>query len=176
MSKARVATAWLEACSGCHMSFLDMDEGLLELAELIELVYSPLVDAKEFPEQVDVTLLSGGVGNEEQLELVRHIRPRTKLLVSLGDCAVTGNVPAMRNHIPVEQLLERTFVQEADLNPGAPEAVVSPLRPKVQPLHNFVEVDEYIVGCPPDAELIKFIVSELLQGRIPGRGVRSRFG
>ncbi|MFO7955684.1 MAG: NADP oxidoreductase [Candidatus Brocadiia bacterium] len=176
MSKARVATVWLEACSGCHMSFLDMDEGLIGLADLIELVYSPLVDAKEFPEDVDLTLVSGGVGNEEELELLLEIRPRTDVLVSFGDCAVTGNVPALRNHMPVEDVLERTFVQEADVNPGVPDQVVSRLRPKVQPLHNFVEVDEYIVGCPPDAELIKFIVSEILQGRIPGLGVRSRFG
>jgi NAD-reducing hydrogenase small subunit len=93
MSKARIATVWLDGCSGCHMSFLDMDERLLDIAASADLVYSPLVDAKEFPENVDVTLVEGAVSSEEDLHKIKHIRERTKILVSLGDCAVTANVP-----------------------------------------------------------------------------------
>src|SRR5208283_2983519 len=96
-AKVRLATAWLDGCSGCHMSFLDMDQRLLDLAPSIDLVYSPLVDIKEFPPDVDVTLVEGSVSTNEDIERIRKIRSRTKLLISLGDCAVTGNVPAMRN-------------------------------------------------------------------------------
>ena len=107
MNKLRVATIWMDGCSGCHMSLLDTDEFLIELAEHIELVYSPLVDAKEFPENVDLTLVEGAVSSEEDLEKIHRVRQRTKLLVSLGDCAVTGNVPAMRNAYEVEALFRR---------------------------------------------------------------------
>ena len=95
--KPRVATAWLGGCSGCHMSFLDLDERLIELGEKIDLVYSPIADMKVFPANVDVTLVEGAVANYEHLEHIQTVRRRTKILVSLGDCAVTGNVTAMRN-------------------------------------------------------------------------------
>src|SRR5688572_7940017 len=107
MTRAKVATVWLDGCSGCHMSFLDIDERLLSLAEAIELVYSPLVDRKEFPDDVDVTLVEGSVSSEHDLEKIRHIRERTKVLVSLGDCAVTGNVPSLRNSVGAESVLRR---------------------------------------------------------------------
>src|SRR6476659_11457375 len=95
--RPRMATVWLDGCSGCHMSFLDTDERLLELAAAMELVYSPLVDRKDFPEQVDVTLVEGSVSSEEDLYKIQKVRARTAYLISLGDCAVTGNVPSLRN-------------------------------------------------------------------------------
>src|SRR5271166_6767420 len=104
MSKKRLATVWLDGCSGCHMSFLDMDERLLTVAGLADLVYSPLVDAKDFPEHVDVTLVEGAVSSEEDLHKIKMVRAHTRVLVSLGDCAVTGNVPAMRNPFGVKEI------------------------------------------------------------------------
>ncbi len=97
MAKAKVATIWLDGCSGCHMSFLDIDERLLLLAERADLVYGCLVDAKEFPEGVDVTLVEGAVSSTEDLRKIREVRARSRVVVSLGDCAVTSNVPGMRN-------------------------------------------------------------------------------
>ena len=97
MSKPTLATVWLDGCSGCHMSILDMDERLVELSEQFDLVYSPLVDYKKFPAQVDITLIEGSVSSDEDERKIRKVRAHTRLLVSLGDCAVTGNVPAMRN-------------------------------------------------------------------------------
>jgi NAD-reducing hydrogenase small subunit len=95
--KPTLATVWLDGCSGCHMSLLDMDERLIDVLARADLVYSPLVDLKVFPETVDVTLVEGAVSSEEDLHKIRHVRARTKLLVALGDCAVTSNVPGMRN-------------------------------------------------------------------------------
>ena len=85
MSKKKLATVWLDGCSGCHMSFLDMDERLIELAGKIDLVYSPLVDTKEFPTDVDIALIEGAVSSEEDLHKIQMIRDRTKTLVSFGD-------------------------------------------------------------------------------------------
>ena len=124
-AKVRVATVWLSGCSGCHMSFLDQDERLVDLAKKITLVYSPLVDVKEFPENVDVTLIEGAVANEEQLAMLKKVRGRTKILVSLGDCAVTGNVTALRNswRHSDQAVLERAYKDPADLNAAVPTAV-----------------------------------------------------
>ena len=107
--KIRLATAWLGGCSGCHMSFLDLDEKLFELEEKAELVYSPIADVKEFPPDVDVTLVEGAVANVDHLELARDIRANSKVVVSFGDCAVTGNVTSLRNRLGVDDLLNGVY-------------------------------------------------------------------
>jgi NAD-reducing hydrogenase small subunit len=176
MKKARLATLWLDACSGCHMSFLDIDEALLEIAPKIDLVYGPLVDAQEFPEDVDVTIIEGAVGNQDDVERVRRARERSRILVALGDCATTGNVPAMRNPIPVKTILERVYVQGADAQKGIPTVGVPPLMRHARPLHELVKIDLHVPGCPPSAASILFVVGELLAGRIPDLKSKVRFG
>src|SRR5512137_1519505 len=119
MDRLRVATVWFGGCSGCHMSFLDLDEFLIDLANLVEIVYSPVVDIKEYPENVDVCLIEGAICNEDNLELLHQIRARTKVLVSFGDCAVTANVPAIRNQLGLgnaESVLQRAYVEGAQIN------------------------------------------------------------
>ena len=176
-AKVRVATVWLSGCAGCHMSFLDQDERLLDLAKKITLVYSPIVDVKEFPENVDVTLVEGAVANEEQLAMLQKVRGRTKVLVSLGDCAVTGNVTALRNswRHSDQAILERAYKDPADLNALIPNAVPK-LLIKARPLHEIVKVDYYIPGCPPHADLINYVLTELLAGRAPVMEGRSKYG
>lgn len=176
MSKAKVATVWLEGCSGCHMSFLDIDERLIELADKIELVYSPLVDNKIFPEDVDVTLVEGAVATDEDIAKIRKIRKRTKLLVSLGDCAVTGNVPSMRNAYTLDEIYDRAYQENVDHQPQRPAAYLPVLEPRVCPVHEVVKVDVFVPGCPPPADAIWFVVTELLAGRIPDPSSMTRFG
>ncbi len=176
MAQVNIATIWLDGCSGCHMSFLDMDEVLLDLADKIALVYSPLVDNKEFPDMVDVTIVEGAVSNQADLDKIKHVREHTKILVSLGDCAVTGNVPAMRNTFPLDQIVNRAYVENADLNLGLPHAVIPPLLPKVRPVHHVVDVDVFVPGCPPDRNKILYVLTELLEGRIPRLNGDARFG
>ncbi|MGB9841377.1 MAG: oxidoreductase [Candidatus Bathyarchaeales archaeon] len=175
--KIRVATIWLSGCSGCHMSFLDQDELILELAKKIQVVYSPLVDIKTFPENVDVTLIEGAVANEEQQSLLKEVRSKTKILISLGDCAVTGNVPALRNawSDSAKLALERAYVENADLNKQVPTEVPELLE-KVRPLHEVVKVDYFIPGCPPSATVINYVLTELLAGRTPNMEGRSKYG
>lgn len=168
MSKKKLATVWLAGCSGCHMSLLDIDEKILELAALADIVKSPIVDGKELPE-TDIVLVEGAVANEEHLSEIRHIRERAKVLVALGDCAVNGNVPALRNSIPKEEVLSRSY-SEAESNasgriPSDPE--IARLIDRVRPLHEVVKVDVCIPGCPPSAELIYAALLELLNGRMP---------
>ena len=174
--KARVATVWLDGCSGCHMSFLDMDDRIVELASRIDLVYSPLVDFKEFPEGVDVTLVEGAVSSEEDLEKIRKIRSRTKILVSLGDCAVTSNVPGMRNAFPAQSVYDRAYRENASLQPQTPHESVPKLLPACRPVHEAVKVDVFVPGCPPPADVIHYLISELLEGRVPDLESLTRFG
>ena len=134
MKKVRLATVWLDGCSGCHMSLLDMDEAILNVAKRADVVYGPLVDAQEFPKSVDVTLVEGAVSSQEDLAKLQTIRQRTKLLVALGDCAVTGNVPAMRNQHPARKMLERIYVEGAQVNKGVPADGVPALLRQAVPL------------------------------------------
>ena len=120
MSKIKLATVSLDGCSGCHMSLQDIDEALAVVARKADIVYGPLVDAQEFPEGVDVTLVEGAISNQDDLKKIQTIRRRSRMIVSLGDCAVTGNVPAMRNTIPVKQLLDRVYVEGATATPKPP--------------------------------------------------------
>ena len=175
MSK-KLATVWLDGCSGCHMSFLDMDERLIELAGKVDLVYSPLVDAKEFPPDVDIALIEGAVSSEEDLHKIRMIRGRTKTLVSFGDCAVTANVPAMRNPFAVQSVYDRAYRETATLEPQTPSEVVPRLLPYARPVHEVVPVDLYIPGCPPSADVIYYALTELLEGRQPELSPKTRFG
>jgi NAD-reducing hydrogenase small subunit len=176
MRKARLATVWLDGCAGCHMSLLDMDEALIEVAKRIEVVYGPLVDAQEFPKAVDVTVIEGAVSSQEDLEKVRTIRQRSKLVVSLGDCAVTGNVPAMRNQTAVRKLLDRIYVEGAQANRGLPSDGVPTLLRQAVPVHEVVKVDLCVPGCPPPAKSIAFVLTELIEGRVPDLSSKVKFG
>jgi NAD-reducing hydrogenase small subunit len=176
MKKARIATMWLDGCSGCHMSLLDIDEALIEIAPKIDLVYGPLVDAQEFPEDVDVTIIEGAVSNQHDLELIKYARERTGILVALGDCATTSNVPAMRNPFPVKSILDRVYVEGADVQKKAPSAGVPALLRYAIPLHDVVKIDVHVPGCPPAASSILFVLTELLAGRIPDLKSKVRFG
>jgi len=158
------------------MSFLDLDERLIELAAVAELVHSPIMDVKEFPEGVDITLVEGAVGSEEDAEKARKIRERTRILVAFGDCAATGNIPAMRNVFPVVDVLKRAYIENATQNPGIPREGIPALRPRALPVHTVVKVDCVIPGCPPSSELIWYAVKELLEGRMPDMAGRATFG
>lgn len=171
-ARLRLATVWFGGCSGCHMSFLDLDEFLLELAGKAEIVFSPVMDVKEYPEDVDVCLMEGAICNEDNLEVVRKVRARTKVLVSFGDCAVTANVPAIRNQLGlgnVESVLQWAYVECAQANPGVPRepGIVPALLPRVMPVHEVVHVDLFLPGCPPPAERIKTLLTQVLAGQEP---------
>ena len=175
MTRPRLATVWLDGCSGCHMSLLDMDERILDIFGRADLVYSPLVDFKEYPADVDVCLVEGAVSSEEDLHKVRLVRDRTKTLIAFGDCAVTSNVPGMRNPIGVLPLLERSYIENVAIHPQVPSQVVPALLPMSTPVHKVVTVDIFLPGCPPSADLIYSLLDDLLSGRTPDLA-GARFG
>ncbi|MFQ3661738.1 MAG: oxidoreductase [Chloroflexaceae bacterium] len=170
MSRIAFATVWFGGCSGCHMSLLDLDAWLLELATRVELVYGPLADQKTFPDGVDLTLVEGAIANEEHLELARDIRRKTRVLVALGDCAVTGNVTALRNLVgnPTD-LLQQIYLERGDPPVAIPVApgIVPRLIERVVPLHAVVPVDHFLPGCPPSAPRIRAMLEALLAGVEP---------
>lgn len=175
--KIRLATAWLDGCSGCHMSLLDMDESIIDLANKIELVYSPLVDYKfnEIPDKIDITLVEGAIGNEHDLKELYTLREKSKLLIAVGDCAVTGNIPSMRNCFKIKSVMSRAYVENTTHNPQIPNEDVPKLI-NVLPLHQAVFVDLFVQGCPPPSSNIQFVLMELLDGRIPDLKGKQKFG
>jgi NAD-reducing hydrogenase small subunit len=176
MKKPRLATMWLDGCSGCHMSLLDVDEGLLTIASKAELVYSPLVDAREYPHDVDVAIVEGAVSSEEDLEKIRQVRERTRIVVALGDCAITTNVTGLRNPIPLKAIFDRVYIEGSDVQKGHPTEGVPTLLKHAIPLHDVVKIDLHVPGCPPSAPTILYVLNELLDGRIPDLRTRTRFG
>ncbi len=176
MKKVKVATVWLDGCSGCHMSLLDMDTAIIALARKIDLVYGPLVDAQEFPDDVEVTLVEGAVSSQDDLSKLQKIRQKTKILISLGDCAVTGNVPGMRNSIPVPKLLQRIYVEGAEERKLVPSDRVPALLKQARPLREFVKVDLCLPGCPPPSKAILGVINDLLEGKKPDATLKVKFG
>jgi NAD-reducing hydrogenase small subunit len=174
MAKKRVATVWLCGCSGCHMSFLDLDERLIDLAALADIVASPIVDVKTFP-RCDIGLVEGGVANEENLEVLQSLRAACDTLVSLGDCAGFGCVPMLRNQFPNQEVLDRAYIEVESTAFGAvPTREVPKLLPQVKPIHECVKVDAWIPGCPPSADAIWTAVSALLRGEV-AEGVKLEY-
>jgi NAD-reducing hydrogenase small subunit len=165
--KLRIATCSLAGCFGCHMSLLDVDEALADLLDHIEFDRSPLTDIKHVSEGgVDIGLIEGGLCNHENVEVLREFRARCKVLVAVGACAMYGGVPALRNGIPVSELIAEAY-QGADLmNPQVPlDPELPPLLRQVLPLHEVVKIDVTLPGCPPPAEAFRELIMAQLEGR-----------
>jgi NAD-reducing hydrogenase small subunit len=168
MAKVKVASVWLEGCSGCHMSFLDIDAAIIDLANAVEFTRTPITDIKEFPE-VDVGIVEGSVGNTEEEEVLKELRAHCTILMAWGDCACFGGVCAMRSTLDKEDVLRRAYIESESTFEGKiprPPGVPA-LLDQVKPVNNIVKVDCYIPGCPPEPKAILYGLNELLAGRIP---------
>ena len=172
--KLRVATTSLAGCFGCHMSFLDIDERLFDLLELIEFDRSPFTDTKHIGTQgiCDIGIVEGGVCNAENVQVLQDFRAHCRILVAIGACAVNGGLPAQRNHLDLRDILEEVYHAEAGLThggiPNDPELPL-PLN-QVHPIHEVVKVDYFLPGCPPPADAIWQFLTDLLDGRTPRLG------
>ncbi len=170
MAKPKLSSDWLAGCAGCHMSLLDIDERIVKVAELVDLRATPITDFKEPDESgVDVGILEGGISNSYNEEVALRMRSRCGLLVALGDCAVFGGVPAMRNFFTLEETLRRAYVEteSTDANGFIPTDPELCKPTEVRALQDVVPVDIFVPGCPPSADVIYYVLSELAQGRRP---------
>jgi NAD-reducing hydrogenase small subunit len=175
--KINVATIWLDGCSGCHMSFLDMDERLIALSEHINVVFSPYVDTKEFPVGVDLTIVEGALSSDHDIKMIKTIRKNSKAVLALGDCAITGNVSTMKNLYGTKAIFETGYTQNADTNKGViPDEVVPKLLDRVYPLHEIIKVDYFIPGCPTPADAIYEVLTALIEGKSVDAMQYTRFG
>lgn len=169
MSKKKLATVWLGGCSGCHMSLLDIDERILDVAKLADIVKCPIVDGKEFPE-CDIALVEGSVTSDEHLHEIKLIRKRAKIVIAFGDCAVMTNVTGMRNYFPLKEVFDAAYVNAVsnDTEGELPvHQALLKLQDKVVPLQEVVKVDFVLPGCPPNADTIFYVLFEFLNDRVP---------
>ena len=161
-AKARIASTSLAGCFGCHTSFLDIDERLLDLIEKVEFDRSPFTDIKHCG-PCDIGIIEGGVCNAENVHVLREFRANCRILVAIGACAINGGLPALRNPLPVSSILEAVY--QKDMIPNDPELPL--LLAKVYPLHEIVRIDCFIPGCPPSSDTIWKVLTDLLAGRQP---------
>ncbi len=158
MAKPKIATTSLAGCFGCHMSLLDIDERILQLAEMVEFDKSPINDIKTLTGRCAVGLIEGGCCNEENVEVLRSFRRHCDILVSVGDCAIMGGIPAMRNMLPLQECLEEAYLNGPTVHnpsgaiPNDPELPL--LLDKVYPCHEVVKIDYFLPGCPPPADTL----------------------
>ncbi len=170
-AKPKLATCSLAGCFGCHMSLLDIDERLFELIELVDLDKSPLDDKKRFDCTVDLGLVEGGCSSEHNVHVLRQFRKHCRILVSVGACAITGGVPAMRNLVGLRECLEEAYLRGPTVADGGviPNDEDLPLLlDRVYPAHEVVKIDYLLPGCPPSAETLWTGITALLQGKEPG--------
>lgn len=168
MAKPKVATAPLTGCFGCHMSLLDIDERILELCELVTFDKSPIDDIKSFTGRCEIGLIEGGVGTEENVEVLREFRRHCNTLVSVGECAIMGDIPAMRNPIPLKECMEQAYLTGPNIHNPAGKVPSDPELPlvldRVYPCHEVVKIDYFLPGCPPSADTIWRALKALLTG------------
>jgi NAD-reducing hydrogenase small subunit len=169
MSKPRVATTSLAGCFGCHMSLLDIDERILELIELIDFDRSPVDDIKHISQRCAIGLVEGGCCNEENVHVLHEFRKNCDVLISFGDCATMGGIPAMRNNIPLEECIDEayrdgvTVHNPKGITPQDPEIPL--LLNKVYSCHEVVKIDYFLPGCPPSADTLWAALTALLGGQ-----------
>jgi len=169
MAKPRVATTSLAGCFGCHMSLLDIDDRILELVELVEFDRSPIDDIKHIAQRCAIGLVEGGCANEENVAVLREFRANCDVLVSVGDCAIMGGVPALRNNIPLQECLAEAYLKGPTVyNPSGriPDSPDIPLLlNRVYPCHEVVKIDYHLPGCPPPADALWAALVALLEGK-----------
>jgi len=169
MAKPKVATTHMAGCFGCHMSLLDIDERLVQLIELVDFDKSPIDDIKRFTGPVDVGIIEGGCSSQENYEVLKMFRKHCKVLVAVGECALTGGIPAMRNTVPLKECMEEAYLKGPSVVDGViPNDPDIPLMlDKVYPVHEVVKIDYFIPGCPPPADAFWQVLTSLLAGKEP---------
>ncbi|MBI5062209.1 MAG: methyl viologen-reducing hydrogenase, partial [Desulfatitalea sp.] len=157
----KVASDWLNSCSGCEISIVDMGERLLDVLKVAQFVHLPaLMDHKYFGQggtgkhieipEADVGILSGGLRNQEHVEVAEAFRKSCKTIIALGTCATHGGIPTLANSFTNQEIQQRYYTTETTDAVGAfPSEGLPPLLDSVLALDEKIAVDIYMPGCPP---------------------------
>lgn len=175
----KVASDWLNSCSGCEVAIVDLGERLLTLLELVEFVHIPvLMDHKYYGQkgegkeltipEADVGIISGGIRNAEHLEIAIEMREKCKYIVALGSCATHGGIPSLSNTYGNEDILQRYYsTRTTDQGPDRPKEGIPPLLEGSYALDERIKVDIFLPGCPPHPDQVFEALLSLLEGRPP---------
>jgi F420-non-reducing hydrogenase small subunit len=180
----RVAEEWLHSCSGCEIAILNTGEALLDLLKKIDLVHIPvLIDNKYYGQlgdgdeltipEADVGIVSGGVANEEHMEVLLEMRKKCKILIALGTCATHGGLPALLNSWGMKDGMKDYYTTATTEECEVPKDVIPAPLERVYALDEKVEIDMILPGCPPNPALIAEVLTALLEGRDPALPTKS---
>jgi F420-non-reducing hydrogenase small subunit len=174
-----IAEEWLNSCSGCEIAILNLGEVLLDLLPELDFVHMPVLmdhkyfgpvgekDHLEIPAAV-VGIISGGIRNEEHLEVALEMRKKCGILIALGTCATHGGIPALINLFDNRELLDRYYRTTESTDPADPPSeVIPPLLDRCFALDEKIKVDIYLPGCPPHPDHIAGAITALLKGETP---------
>ncbi len=169
MAKPKIATTSMCSCFGCHMSLLDIDERILQLVELVEFDKSPINDIKTFTDRCAIGLIEGGVSSDENVHVLQEFRKHCDILIALGGCAVNGDIPAMRNGIPLQECLAEAYLNGPTVYNPAQQIPNDPELPlildRIYPCNEVVKIDYFLPGCPPSADTIWAALTALLNNK-----------
>ena len=189
MEKLKFALYWAASCGGCEIAVLDIDEKILDLLEFAEIVFWPVAmdykyrDVESMDDAaIDVTFFNGAIRNSENEHLAKLLRQKSKTLISFGSCACTGGVLGLANQGTADDILKIAYQTTASTkNPdkifptsthrsNAGEITLPELNPILKPLHQIVEVDYFIPGCPPATQTIIDAMANIREGKLPPKG------
>ncbi|MCS7125876.1 MAG: oxidoreductase [Aigarchaeota archaeon] len=190
MEKPKIAFYWCASCGGCEESIVDLAEKILDVVNLVDIVFWPVAldfkikDVETMPDKsVTVSFINGGIRLEEHEYVVKLLRKKSQLLVAYGACSSWGGVPGLANLFSREEIL-RCVYQETptvdNLNNTRPKTKLNiedivtlelpEFLPRLLPIDLIVDVDYYVPGCPPTPEVTWKAIEILLSGNLPPKG------
>jgi coenzyme F420-reducing hydrogenase gamma subunit len=156
-AKPKLAVWKFSSCDGCQLSLLDCEDELLAIAEGIQIAYFPEATSGEVEGPYDVSLVEGSVTTPHDIERIQEIREQSGLLVTIGACATSGGIQALRNFADVRDWIPLVY--------ASPE-FISTLDAST-PIADHVQVDLELRGCPISKAQLVETVAALLAGRKP---------
>jgi coenzyme F420-reducing hydrogenase gamma subunit len=155
--KPRLAVFKFASCDGCQLSLLDAEDQLLAIAEAVEIAYFLEARTQQSAGPYDVGLVEGSITTAHDAERIKEIRKQCKFLVTIGACATSGGIQALRNWADVDEFISQVY---------AHPQYITTLRTST-PIGEHVFVDFELRGCPINKHQLVELVSALIHGRKP---------
>ena len=146
----------ITGCAGCLLSVIFNEDELLSMANALDIVSFPFIKEKNSEGKLDIVFIEGTVVSNNDIEVLRELRERSKLVVALGACACHGNIPALRNFANEEELDYLKYEKQGHIRDTG----------KPVPISSIIKVDYSLPGCPPDRDEIKIFIKDILSGKV----------